>query len=142
MAKNLELFLKRFKFTENATYGRLHIGGEFFCYILEDTDRRLEDGGEKIYGKTAIPRGRYEIIINHSPRFGRQLPLLLNVPGFEGIRIHTGNKPEDTLGCLIPGLKIQPEKNWIANSRAAFDPLMGKIHSTLVNGGKVFIEVT
>lgn len=141
MAKNLELFLKRFKFTENATYGRLHVGGEFFCYILEDTDRRLEDGGEKIYGKTAIPRGRYEIIINRSPRFMRQLPLLLNVPGFEGIRIHTGNKPEDTEGCLIPGLKIQPEKNWIANSRAAFDPLMGKILSALINGGKVFIEV-
>ena len=141
MAKNLELFLKRFKFTENATYGRLHVGGEFFCYILEDTDRRLEDGGEKIYGKTAIPRGRYEIIINYSNRFKRKLPLLKDVPQFEGIRIHTGNGPKDTYGCLIPGLKIQREKEWIANSRAAFDPLYKKIEAALDEGFRVFIEV-
>lgn len=142
MAKNLELFLKRFMFTENATYGRLHVGCEFFCYILEDTDRRLEDGGEKIYGKTAIPRGRYEVIINYSNRFQKELPLLKDVPGFTGVRIHAGNSPRDTEGCLLPGLRIAPDKEWIYSSGAAFRPLFEKIQKALKDKQSVFIEVT
>lgn len=139
--KNLEFTLHRFQLLPGCTYGRLFLNGDFQCYMLEDTDRRLETGGKKIYGVTAIPRGRYEIVITYSNRFKRKLPLLKNVPQFEGIRIHTGNGPKDTIGCLIPGLNIQPEKEWIANSRAAFDPLYKKIEAALDAGLRVFIEV-
>ncbi len=140
--KNLELQLKRFQFTPNCTYGRLYANGEFQCYILEDTDRRLELGGKKIYGMTAIPRGRYEVIINYSNRFQKELPLLKDVPGFTGVRIHTGNSPRDTEGCLLPGLRIAPDKEWISSSGAAFRPLFEKIQKALKDKQSVFIEVT
>jgi hypothetical protein len=85
-------------FTSNSTIGKMYIGGRFFCYTLEDVDRDknkdgdLNDIGEqKVYGQTAIPKGKYDVIINMSNRFKVLMPLIQNVPGFEGIRIHNGN---------------------------------------------------
>jgi len=72
--------------------------GKFFGYCLEDTVR---PAGVKIKGKTAIPAGRYEVVVTRSPRFKRLMPLLLDVEGFDGIRIHGGNSHEDTDGCLL-----------------------------------------
>ena len=84
------------------TIGRLDVDGKYFCDTLEDRVRDLSRE-KKVAGKTAIPAGCYEVVVNWSPRFKRKLPRLLNVPGFEGILIHRGNTPEDTAGCILVG---------------------------------------
>ena len=82
------------------TIGDLFIDGKFFCNVLEDTVRPK---GVKIYGKTAIPAGTYNIIFKHSPTFNRLMPYLVGVPGFTDVMIHWGTRPADTLGCLLVG---------------------------------------
>lgn len=127
------LTVERSTFTDTCTLGELCIDGEFFCHTLEDTCRR-----NKIPGKTAIPAGRYEIVDSYSPKFGRNMPHLLNVPGFEGIRIHVGNRPEDTEGCILVGMKKGDGE--IFDSRKAFDLLHQEIKKRL-EFGKVYISV-
>ena len=85
----------------------------------------LEDDGAKVFGKTAIPRGKYRLITSESPRFGRILPEVLHVPGFTGIRIHGGNTAEDSHGCILVG-QTQGYKS-LGSSRKAFDALYPKI---------------
>ena len=94
----MELELKRHTFKPNYTMGKLLVNGKYFCDVIENTvrdlnmDGDLDDSGEgKIYGKTAIPYGRYEVKITMSNRFKKELPLLIGVKGFDGIRIHSGN---------------------------------------------------
>lgn len=94
----MKLLLKRIALKEKYTIGKLYIDGEFFSDTLEDPVRE-----EKIYGQTAIPIGIYKVTITLSPRFRRWLPLLHDVPNFEGVRIHRGNTPEDTHGCILVG---------------------------------------
>lgn len=138
----MNLKLIRHDFQEKATEGILLDSGEFECYTLEDKDRKLEEGNEKVYGLTAIPRGEYEIVITHSPAFKRDLPLLLNVPGFEGIRIHKGNYSRNTEGCILVGNTNPKNSNdFIGNSKIAFDKLFNKIQNTINKGEKVFIEI-
>lgn len=86
--KSMKLELYRKFLGKDYTIGKLYINGDYFCDVLEDTVR---PEGVKLYGKTAIPYGTYDIILTYSPRFKQKLPLLLNVPNFEGIRIHSGN---------------------------------------------------
>lgn len=111
---------------KNATIGKMYVEDEFFCYTLEDVDRHVEDGGYKIAGKTCIPRGIYQVVIDFSNHFGKNLPHVLNVPGFEGIRIHPGNSDEDTEGCILVGDAILND-NYITSSRLAFDRLFDRI---------------
>ena len=84
------------------TIGRLEIDGAYLCDTLEPEWRDLKRK-HKVRGRTAIPEGRYPVVITWSPKFGQWLPLLLNVPFFEGIRIHAGNLPTDTEGCILVG---------------------------------------
>jgi hypothetical protein len=84
-------------------YGKMFVDKLFFGETLEDKDRRLEDGGEKVDGDTAIPRGRYKVTLSMSRRFGRVMPELHDVPGFTGVRIHGGNTEADTHGCPLLG---------------------------------------
>lgn len=98
----MKLMLERNYKKTDYTVGRLYVDGAFFCDTLEDRVRDLSRE-KKVPGKTAIPAGKYEVIVNISPRFKRKLPRLLNVPGFEGILIHRGNTPEDTAGCILVG---------------------------------------
>lgn len=98
----MKLKVERYFFGPEYTIGKLEVDGEFFCDTLEDRIRDLSRE-KKIPGKTAIPAGRYDVVVNISPRFKRKLPRLLNVPGFEGILIHRGNTPEDTAGCILVG---------------------------------------
>jgi len=121
----MEIQVKRKIFTNKSTIGELSINGEFFCYTLEDKDRYLETGTEKIFGQTAIPRGKYNLILSFSNRFQKYLPELQNVPQFAGIRMHTGNKPEDTEGCLLVG-KIKT-KDMIFESGKAFKDFMAEL---------------
>jgi len=92
------LELQRKWFTDKSTIGELLINDEYECVTLEDPER-----DEKIPGITAIPRGFYPVIITYSNRFQKRMPLLKDVPNFTGIRIHTGNKAEDTEGCILVG---------------------------------------
>lgn len=94
----MRLTLIRKIFTPESTIGDLFIDDHMFCHTLEDTVRR---NGEKVRHETAIPFGKYDVIVSYSPKFQRLMPLLLNVPNFSGIRIHGGNRSSDTSGCII-----------------------------------------
>ena len=112
--------IKRLYKTDTSIIGELLVNGIFECFTLEDIERPV-----KIKGETAIPKGTYRVIINESNRFKRQLPLLLNVPSFEGVRIHSGNSNHDTEGCILVGQTRN--KNYIGQSRKAFDKLFKKM---------------
>jgi hypothetical protein len=99
----IDLYLYRDTLAADFTLGELTVDGKHFGFTCEDTDRKLEDGGEKVYGKTAIPRGRYKVILSFSPHFDRITPEILDVPGFTGVRIHGGNTNADTFGCPLLG---------------------------------------
>jgi hypothetical protein len=105
----MELLLQRKPSKDDTTLGDLFLeSGAHFCHTLEDQVRvddpsTEEDEGEKVYGKTAIPAGRYKITITFSPKFQKDMLLVNEVPGFTGIRIHSGNDAEDTLGCILVG---------------------------------------
>lgn len=89
---------------ENFTPGKLYLDNLFWCHTCEDEDRFLEGGvTEKIHGRTAIPRGRYRLTTSFSQRFQRVLPYVHDVPGYAGIRIHGGNRAEDSIGCILVG---------------------------------------
>lgn len=126
----MEIQVNRIARKDGYTIGRMSLNNEYFCDTLEDTDRGLKDAmqvnevlAKKIKAQTAIPTGKYDVILTFSPRFKRVLPLLLNVKGYEGIRIHAGNTAEkDTEGCLLVGEnKI---KGQVINSRATLEKLM------------------
>lgn len=117
----MELKLLRKYCKPSYTIGQLYIDGKYFCDTLEDTVRDLVTE-KKVKGRTAIPAGRYRVILNWSPRFGKPLPLLLDVPHFEGIRIHAGNTAKDTEGCILVG--ENRERGKVLNSRATMDRLM------------------
>jgi hypothetical protein len=117
------------------TLGRLMRGAEFECFICEDEVRE----GPKVYGKTAIPAGAYDIVITMSPRFKRRLPRLVGVPGFEGILIHPGNTAKDTEGCLLPGTAYNDQG--VLNSRVAFDALFKKIDAEIKAGRRTGIGI-
>lgn len=98
----MNLTLKRIAQRPGYTIGRLYVDGHYYCDTLEDTVRDLSRE-KKVAGQTAIPPGRYAVTVTRSPKFGRRLPRLLNVPGFEGILIHRGNSAADTSGCILVG---------------------------------------
>jgi len=101
----MELRLHRDTFEPDMTLGILYVDGDYLGQTLEDCDRHLEAGGEKVYGETAIPRGRYRVVMSWSPHFGKLMPEVLGVAGFVGVRIHGGNSPANTLGCVLLGEK-------------------------------------
>ena len=129
----MELRVERTDFSETSTIGTLYVDDQFECYTLEDKVRPV-----KIKGKTAIPAGRYEVIINFSQRFGRMLPLFLNVPNFEGVRIHPGNTAADTEGCILVGETKDAE--FIGQSKLAFEGLFNKLKAAS-ESEKIFIEL-
>ena len=106
----MKIKVKRIAKKEKYTIGHLFINDEYFCDTIEDKDRGLDDSMTeseikkiKIKGKTAIPTGEYKLAIDYSPHFGKNCFHILNVKGFDGIRIHSGNDEEDSEGCLIVG---------------------------------------
>jgi len=143
----MEIVLKRETFTDKSTIGILSIDGVFECFVLEDKDRGLDSkmtltqiNKIKVYGETAIPYGKYEVVVTMSNRFGKELPLLLDTPGYSGIRIHVGNKKEDTHGCLLPGTAKGIDT--VIQSTIAFNKLFDKIKTAKKAGQKISITIT
>lgn len=105
----MKLELKRRFLGESYTIGSLSIDGKKFCDTLEDKVRDLNKNGvfdgdeKKVYAETAIPYGTYDIVVDYSPKFKRELPRLQKVKHFEGILIHRGNTAEDSAGCILVG---------------------------------------
>ncbi len=114
----MTLTIKRIRQYPTSTLGELYVAGNFQCYTLEDTVRT----GQKVPGNTAIPTDSYSLVVDLSQRFGRMMPHLLNVPDFEGIRIHCGNTDKDTEGCILVGQGYNQDGT-LQESRLAFDPL-------------------
>lgn len=129
----MQLQVLRKSFTDQSTIGELLVDGRFECFTLEDVVRP-----EKIFGETAIPDGRYRVVVTMSPRFKRRLPLLVDVPGYTGVRIHPGNTSRDTLGCLLVGRG--KAKDTITGSQVAFAALMQKIEKAAL-AEEVIIEL-
>lgn len=134
----MELTLNRIFLGSSATIGELLVNDKHLCDTLED---RVRPEGEKVYGKTAIPEGTYEVKLTHSPRFKKILPEILNVPNFSGIRIHTGNSSKDTEGCILVGAWDSEKEDWVGSSKIAFDKLMTLLEEATNNKEKVTITV-
>lgn len=140
----MKLTLKRIALRPTYTIGKLYIDDVYFCDTIEDTVRDLnkngkfDNGEKKIHSKTAIPYGTYEIKWTYSPRFKKYTPQLMNVPSFEGIRIHAGNTSADTEGCLILGENKQVGK--VLNSRVTINKFYQIIKKACSNG-RVTIEI-
>ena len=134
----MELKLLRRYCKSSYTIGHLYIDGKYFCDTLEDTVRDLVTE-KKVKGRTAIPAGRYRVVLNWSPRFGKPLPLLLDVPHFEGIRIHAGNTAKDTEGCILVG--ENRERGKVLNSRATMDRLMQVLISANNRNEEIWITI-
>lgn len=142
----LELAVTRNVKTDLSSIGKMTVDGKFLCLSLEDKDRDLvqsmpaeQIAKVKVFGKTAIPRGRYQVILSYSNRFKRILPEIIGVPGYVGTRIHPGNKPEDTEGCILTG--TTSAANWVSASKMAFDRLMAHLQPAFNQGQQVFITI-
>ena len=142
----MTLRLIRTKFYEGTTIGRLYADEYFICWTLEDKDRGLykdmplsEIEKIKVYGKTCIPYGKYEIQMSMSPKFNKVMPILLDVPGFNGIRIHSANRSSQVEGCIAPGLVNSGDA--VLNSRIATANVY-KVINYALSKGKVYIEIT
>ena len=147
----MELVLKRIAKKRDYTIGKLFIKedvideystGEkltYLCDTLEPTWRDYAKGARKIKGKSAIPEGRYPIVITFSPTFKKWLPLLVNVPMFSGVRIHAGNTVKDTQGCILVGENREVGK--VLNSRKHVKIVKEKIVEAKDKGEAVWIEI-
>jgi hypothetical protein len=128
----MKLLLKRIAKRDTYTIGKLYVDNHLFCDTCEDKVRDIEREG-KVYGKTAIPYGKYEVTLKvQSPKYSQRasydwckgyLPRLLNVPHFDGILIHAGNTAEDSAGCILVG--ENKVKGKVINSMATLKRLYG-----------------
>lgn len=141
----MNLTLKRLNLTPNYTEGELYVNGVYFCKTLEDTNRDLNRNGQfdnnekKVYGETCIPYGKYKVILSYSPKFKRELPEILEVPDFQGIRIHRGNKISDTLGCVLCGEKVK--NGYLSNSTPYEIKLVELFKQAKSRNEESFIEI-
>lgn len=117
----MNVLVKRDRFTQRSTGSEIYIDGVFECFGLEPPTLPLNAQVKP----RAIPPGQYELTIRWSPRFGKQMPHIENVPGFSGIEIHIGNYPPDTHGCLIVG-KVRATDS-VGKSVVAFNDFMDKL---------------
>ena len=131
--------LKRIARKAAYTIGKLYIDGCYVCDTLEPKWRDYAKGARKIKGKSAIPEGRYALVITYSPKFKQWLPLLLGVLNFSGVRIHAGNTVKDTQGCILVGENREVGK--VLNSRKHVKIVKEKIVEAKDKGEGVWIEI-
>ena len=138
------LELIRDTFGDTYTTGQLKVDGQYECFILEDKVRepitwsKVSDW--KVQNITAIPRGTYKVIIDFSNHFGKNMLHILDVPGFEGVRIHSGNTDADTEGCLIVGKTRKDD--FVGESRVALTALFPKVKEALDLGDSVKLIIS
>jgi hypothetical protein len=132
------LEVKRLYKKDTYTIGVLVVDGEKFSDTLEDKVRDLKSE-KKVYGETAIPAGKYKVVMSMSSKFKRVMPYLENVPQFTGIMIHPGNTIKDTLGCILVG--ENKKKGQLVNSRKYSDELNKRINEAIERKEQVWIEV-
>lgn len=141
----MQLRLERLWPKPTYTVGRLYVDGQLFCNTLEDKVADLNHNGvfdgteKKVPGETAIPYGTYRVFYGWSPRFGRNLPRLLNVTAFEGILIHPGNTAEDSAGCILVGKNSEVGR--LTQSRYYSDELNKLIDAAQRRGENITIEI-
>ena len=139
----MKIQLERVQLDPDVTIGAMACDGEFVCWVCEDAVRgdgvAASVGTWKIPGKTAIPYGNYRVEVTMSARFKRMLPILIAVPGFEGIRIHPGNTAADTEGCLLPG-RIRLGKS-VGQSVLAFNDVFARINEAIRRRELVTIDI-
>ena len=137
------LEVKREPSAQGCTPGSLYVDGEFECFTLEDVVREVPEEAVdkwKVPDETAIPSGTYDVIMNRSAHFNRVLPLLVDVPGFEGVRIHSGNVAADTEGCILVGQRRT--ETAVLDSRLAFNALFAKIKAAVARRETVCLRIT
>ncbi len=141
----MRLRLKRIAKKKGYTIGRLYINGKRFCDVLEDEDRGLSDvmtedeiRSIKVKGETAIPVGIYKVILNYSPKFKCVMPLITNVKGYSGVRIHSGNSAKDTEGCLLVGKNTIVGR--LTDSRNTYEALFKRLQQKGSND--ITIDIT
>ena len=151
----MELILERIAKRKTYTIGRLYIrrqvmdeylpgtADEYFCDTLEPTWRDYQNGAYKVKGRSAIPEGRYAVVISWSPKLGAWLPILLGGPEFnkqwQGIRIHAGNTAKDTQGCILVGKNREVGK--VLDSRIWLHRLKQKIVEAKDKGEAVWLTI-
>lgn len=140
----MELDLYRLSEVNQATLGDLHVNSAPFCHTLEDVVRSLGPHGEgKVIHETAIPAGRYKVILTFSPKFQRILPWLQDVPFFDSILMHNGLCPEHTWGCILCGDKLDTEKGVIVpgTTHPAVDRLVAAMQAAVRAGEEIWITI-
>jgi hypothetical protein len=137
MGQNLELHLQRTAHLADRTLGNITRNGVHQCFTCED---KVRPAGVKVPGATAIPAGRYRVTVEYSPTFGKHLPRLQAVPGFDGILMHGGNGPEDSRGCILCGMMQDSSKIW--NCPPAVQKLIDMIELTTEARGQVWLTIT
>lgn len=140
----MRLTLKRIANRKDYCIGKLYINGKYFCDTLEDVDRGLDDSmteeeirNIKVKGQTAIPTGIYTVLLTYSPKYQKIMPLINNVKGYSGIRIHSGNSSKDTEGCLLVGKNTVVGR--LTDSRNTFNALFKRLQQKGSN--KITIEI-
>ena len=140
----MRLTLKRIANKKDYCIGKLYINGKYFSDTLEDVDRGLDDSMSedeikqiKIKGETAIPVGIYTVLLTYSPKYKKVMPLINNVKGYSGIRIHSGNSSKDTEGCLLVGKNTVVGR--LTDSRNTYNALFKRLLQKGSN--KITIEI-
>lgn len=126
----MEIIVERAILSKSFTMSRIYIDGEFFSFGLEPYDAGVTaetpvddiSALKKKYGKIAVPVGEYELVYSWSNKYQKMLPLVKDTPGFKGVRIHSGNKVDDTLACLLVGKYYK--SGWLSDSRNTMDKLI------------------
>lgn len=134
----MEIRVERIALRPTYTIGRLYLNGKYFCDTIEPRVRDLKRE-PKVQGKTAIPEGKYLVRLTYSNRFKKVLPLLVDVPYFEGVRIHSGNDEDDTEGCILVGKN--KEKGKVLESRVTMTSLMYDLQQAHNRNEKIEIEI-
>lgn len=142
----MKLELKRIALKPNYTIGKLFINGTYYCDTIEDKvidlnkNGKFDDGLTKVMNQTAIPYGTFKVVVNHSPKFNRELPRLLDVPYFEGILIHNGSDQNSSSGCIIVGENKTVGK--VTNSTFYMNNLTARIKDAQNKGETTTITIS
>lgn len=127
-------------YTEKTTISDLYIDGRLYCQTLEDKTRA--PGEAKVWGQTAVPAGSYPCIVSYSPKFSQQMLEALDIPGFSKVRLHFGNKAEDTEGCWLVGKYNPKQPDWVSESRKVYAIVWALIWKSWVHKEPITVTVS